>query len=93
MKRERSSLTPVVLAPAASPHTALDWRSIPFDVTCGRCGAVLNGVVESRCPQCSVGFEWQAVLPFDQVGGFAQKIGYFASRISGVFAQLVGGCE
>jgi endogenous inhibitor of DNA gyrase (YacG/DUF329 family) len=28
---------------------------------------VLNGVAESRCPQCNVDFEWQAVLPFDDL--------------------------
>lgn len=50
-----------------SVTTGPDWQRIAFDVACGRCGRDLRGCVEPRCPNCELEFEWNDVLPFEEL--------------------------
>ncbi len=44
-----------------------DWPLVHFDVLCGRCGQDLHGREEPVCPQCLLEFDWQHVVPLEQL--------------------------
>ena len=54
---------------AAGPPAPLgpDWSTVPLDVPCLRCGASLRGQAEPRCPNCNTTFDWDEVLPLDEL--------------------------
>ncbi|HUU84455.1 MAG TPA: hypothetical protein VM243_13220 [Phycisphaerae bacterium] len=43
------------------------WDQVPFEVSCGRCGADLRGRSEPVCPQCELAFEWGDVIPLEDL--------------------------
>lgn len=47
--------------------TGPDWERVAFDVACGRCGEDLRGCVEPSCPRCELEFEWDDVLPLEEL--------------------------
>ncbi|MCH8253007.1 MAG: hypothetical protein IID36_11195 [Planctomycetes bacterium] len=56
------------LAGGRRPHgNGPDWRLVPFDVECPRCGTGLNGRSEPRCPQCDLEFVWDDLVPLDHL--------------------------
>jgi len=46
---------------------APDWRLIPFDVGCARCGQDLRGLVEPKCPACALEFDWSVAVPVEEL--------------------------
>jgi len=50
-----------------STSTGPDWERVAFDVACGRCGEDLRGCVEPSCPRCELTFEWDDVLPLEEL--------------------------
>lgn len=46
------------VASASSP----DWNTIREEISCPLCQYNLRGLIEPRCPECGVPFQWQEVL-------------------------------
>lgn len=40
---------------------------MPFDVRCARCGHVLRGLRESKCPACGLAFDWAQAVPIEKL--------------------------
>lgn len=51
-----------------------DWRRVPFEVGCARCGADLRGLQEPRCPSCGLTFEWSDAVPVEEL--ICESCGY-----------------
>jgi hypothetical protein len=60
--------TIAVNAPALpTPPAGPNWEEVPFDVGCPRCGQDLRGTSEPRCAACSLDFEWDKLIPLDDL--------------------------
>ncbi len=54
------------LAELSTPQSP-DWSLVHFLVHCGRCGCDLHGREEPVCPQCALEFDWEHVVPLEQL--------------------------
>jgi ribosomal protein L37E len=57
-----------------SEVTAPNWKLVPFEVGCARCGHDLRGLTEPKCPSCGLEFEWLRAVPIEQL--VCRKCGY-----------------
>ncbi|MCP4249865.1 MAG: hypothetical protein GY778_22715 [bacterium] len=53
--------------PSAAGAPPPDWSAIPFEVPCTRCGQSLREAVEPRCSGCGAQFDWDEVLPLEDL--------------------------
>lgn len=67
MLSEQHKLPNSGVLPTAQIGDPPDWRCIPFDVPCRRCGEPVNGALEPKCDYCGAVFKWVDVLPLDDL--------------------------